>query len=89
VKVDELVGLSHTPVVLSGAQVLVESDEEVVSALRAFTTRFGIAKSIIDPILPIGSESGIGMRGPNLGISANFRTSMLGRKQILVNDQVW
>jgi hypothetical protein len=49
-------------------EVLLDADEvEVeVSALRASTTRSGIAKFIIDSILSIGSGSAMGMRGPNL-----------------------
>lgn len=53
-------------------EVLLDADEvEVeVSALRASSTRSGIAKSIMDSILPIGSGSAMGMGGPNLATFA-------------------
>lgn len=78
VNVDELVGFSHTPELLPGAQVLPESDEDevVVSALRATTTRSGIAKFIIDSILSIGTRAAILMRGPSLGASSKGRVSI-------------
>jgi hypothetical protein len=61
------VPLSHTPVVLSAAQVVpgVDDDDVVVSA-RAAITRFGIAKSRTEfTILPNGSGSAVGTRGPS------------------------
>lgn len=83
-KVEELVGFSQTPELLSAAQVLPESDDELVDvALRGSTTRFGTAILIIDSILPIIFVAGVATRGPNLTISAACRLSMFGEASLL------
>jgi hypothetical protein len=84
VNVEELVGFSHTPELLFAAQVLPESDDELVEvALRGSTTRFGTAILIIDSILPIIFDAGVGTRGPNPTISAAGRLSIFGEASLL------
>jgi hypothetical protein len=86
VNVEELVDFSHGPELLSAAQVLPESDDELVDvALRGSTTRFGTAILIIDSILPIIFVAGVATRGPNLTISSACRLSMVGRGKPVAN----
>jgi hypothetical protein len=75
-----LIGFSQAAELLFAAQVLEESEDElvVVAALRGSTTRFGTAILIMDSILPIIFDSAAATRGPNLTISATRRPSMFG-----------
>ena len=85
VYVPEPSDFSHGPELLPGAQVLEESDDElVVVALRASTTRLDTAKLIIDSILPIIFVAGVATRGPSPTTSAPRRLSMLGEEASLL-----
>lgn len=84
VNVELLVGFSHAPELLSDAQVLPESDDELVDvALRGSTTRFGTAILSIESIRPIIFVAGVTTRGPSLIISAACILFMFGEASLL------